>query len=284
MTKRKQGKLEFARTICDATTAKGQPDMYNSVPKRPVPVEEARSHDWPHYFDGESKCAQGHIAARYVSNPYRCVDCARIADGRPPIYGKSVNDDLISAPTEAPAYLDAALRMNFRWDDEKWRQFRVAYVNVGDVTAALKLMGAQPNDLITLLRDSPEHSAEFDLTRRDVDQVFLWKAEGSAVGGDSRAMLSRAGAQFPDRFGTRGQSGLASEPYVSPDKAVAELAKLLRSVEESLNQQDALGAAKPADRKVAAPVASPTPPAADAVEEDVLLARALDASDLVSDP
>ena len=281
MTKRKKGKFEFARTICDATTANGQPDMYNSVPKRVVSIEEARSHSWSHYFDGETKCPQGHIAARYVSNPYRCIDCARIADGKLAIYGKNPNDDLISESVEPPAFLEPALRMNFRWTEENWRQFRVAYVNVGDVPAALKLVGAQPNDLITLLRDSPEHAAEFELTRRDVDQVFLWKAEGSAVSGDSRAMLSRAGAQFPDRFGTRGQSGLASEPYVSPDKAVAELAKLLRSSTEALDQQDALGAAKPADRPVANTNTSAAVPATDDVEESVLLGPPLDNSDLV---
>jgi hypothetical protein len=241
---RKSGKTEYALGVCSALS-NGKPDMYNAVPKRSVSQDESRAHGWPHFWDGITKCPQGHVAARYMSNTYRCVDCARIADGKLPIYGVLSNEDLISEAVGKPSYTDPALRTDFKWHDENFRQFLVAYTNLGDVTEALKLVNALPYDLITELRNNPERAALFEATRRDVDQVFLWKAEGSAATGSDRAMLARAGATFPDRFGSRNQSGIDTEAYVNPDKAVAELAKLLSSASESLAQQDALGIKKP---------------------------------------
>lgn len=274
------GKADFARTVCDVTV-NGKPDMYNAVPKRIVPIEEARMHDWPHFFDGETTCPQGHVAARYVSNPYRCIDCARLADGKTPIYGTDTNIDLISGPVKVPDYVEPALRLDFKWSDEKFRQFCAAYVNTGDVVASLKLVGALPNDLLNELRSNPEHAAQFEAARKDADLVFLWKAEGSAVTGSDRAMLARAGASFPERFGSRAQNGVGTEAYINPDKAVAELAKLLSSARESLAQRTALGSAPAAGSPVEKPDTSAAAAAGVDLEEAVLLGPPLDNRDLV---
>jgi hypothetical protein len=255
--------------------------MYNAVPKRTVSLEEAKSHGWPHFWDGKTECTQGHIAARYVSNPYRCIECARIADGKLPIYGSNPHADLIGEAVAGPNYTDPALRTDFRWNDENWRQFCVAYINTNDAIEALKLVKAQPYDLINILRTDPQREAEFAAARADADQVFLWKAEGSAATGSDRAMLARAGATFPDRFGSRGQSGLSAEPYVNPDKAVAELAKLLSSARGSLAERSALGAARSVDKKVAEPDTSPTNDAGGDVEEAILLGSSHDDCDLI---
>jgi hypothetical protein len=288
MTKRRTGrqprggKAEFALSVCSAV-ANGKPDMYNAVPKRPVTIEESRSHAWPHFFDGETKCPQGHVAARYVSNAYRCIDCARIADGKLPIYGKQDNMDLIAEAVLAPSYLEPALRTDFKWDDEKFRQFCAAYVNTGSVEAALKLVLALPYDLILELRGNPERAALFEAARNDADQVFLWKAEGSAATGSDRAMLARAGATFPDRFGSRSQVGLDTQPYINPDKALAELTQLLSSVSEQITQQDALGAPVASNKRLEKADSGPAGGADSAVEEVVLLEPAHDNRDLVSD-
>jgi hypothetical protein len=177
--------------------------------------------------------------------------------------------------------MDPSLRTDFRWTEENFRQFGVAYVNTGSVERALTLIKAQPFDLIQELRRNPERAAEFDALRTDVDQVFLWKAEGNAATGSDRAMLARAGATFPDRFGSRSQSGLDTQPYVNPDKAVAELAQLLSSSRESLAQRTALGTARAASASVEIADTSPAADAGGAVEAPVLLGSALDNSDLV---
>jgi hypothetical protein len=279
---KRSGKIEFALGVCSAVKD-GKPDLYNAPPKRVVTVEEARAHGWPHFYDGITKCPQGHIAARYTSNEYRCVDCARITDGKLPIYSEERNDDLISNAVTQKEYQDPSLNTNFKWSDESFRLFCVAYTNTGDVEKSLRLVHALPYDLITELRANAARAADFESTRRDVDQVFLWKAEGSAATGSDRAMLARAGASFPDRFGSRAQNGLDTQPYVNPDKACAELAHLVSSLAESFAQQDALGA--PSGPRKSVETAHPGPatgPNAD-LEEDVLLGPAHDNSDLVSD-
>lgn len=279
---KRSGKVEFALGVC-AAVKDGAPDMYNAVPKRAVLIEEAKAHGWPHFFDGVSKCTQGHIAARYVTNPHRCIDCARIADGKLPIYGKEANIDLIGEAATSPVYVAPELKTDFRWTDENWRQFCVAYTNTGDVEKALSLVKALPYDLITELRANPERQASFEATRRDVDQVFLWKAEGSAATGSDRAMLARAGASFPERFGSRSQSGLDTQPYVNPEKALAELTHLLSAFDRSdAFNSGASGGSAEADLDVAPADASAADEGGPAVEEPLLLAHPHDHSDLVS--
>ena len=60
--------------------------MYNYVAKRIVERTEAEKMGWIHYFDGRTSALNGHIAARYVSNNAICVDCKRLAEGKPAIY------------------------------------------------------------------------------------------------------------------------------------------------------------------------------------------------------
>lgn len=279
---KRSGKTEFALSVC-AAVKDGWPDMYNAVPKRTVSIEEAKSHGWPHFWDGVSKCTQGHVAARYVTNPHRCIECARIADGKLPIYGKDANIDLIGEAVAGSQYVDPALKTDFRWTDENWRLFCVAYTNTGDVEKALSLLKALPYDLITELRANPERAASFEATRRDVDQVFLWKAEGNSATGSDRAMLARAGASFPERFGSRSQSGLDTQPYVNPEKALAELTQLLSAFDRTdAFNSGASGGFEEADSDVAPPDARAADASGHPVEESLLLDDAHDNSDLVS--
>ncbi len=67
----------------------GAPDLYNHMPTRFVPKNEALGRGWKHFWTGEI-CVTGHRAARYVSNPSVCVDCQRIERGQLPVYGKGV--------------------------------------------------------------------------------------------------------------------------------------------------------------------------------------------------
>lgn len=276
---KRSGKTEFAYSVC-ATVKDGKPDMFNGIAKRVVTLDEAKSHGWSHFYDGEWTCPYGHKAARYVTNTYKCVDCSRIADGKLPIYGGRPNEDLISEAVNQIPLQDPTLKTDFRWHAENWRQFGVAYINNGSVEKALQLIGAQPYDLIIELRANPERAADFDALRADVDQVFLWKAEGSAVSGSDRTMLARASASFPDRFG-KSQSGLDTQPYVNPDKAVAELAQLLRTAQQSLAERAALGKPRTSSPTVADPNTGAAPDAGGDVEETVLLGPPLDNSDLV---
>lgn len=57
------------------------PDMFNYMPTRHVPLDEAKTRGWPHFWQGEL-CRYGHSAPRYVNNPRQCVDCLRMRKGR----------------------------------------------------------------------------------------------------------------------------------------------------------------------------------------------------------
>jgi hypothetical protein len=67
----------------------GIPDMYNNQPTRFVSKDEAKARGWKHFWTGEL-CVTGHRAARYLRNGSICVDCARIEEGKLPVYGKGV--------------------------------------------------------------------------------------------------------------------------------------------------------------------------------------------------
>lgn len=66
----------------------GGPDLFNHMPTRMVPQEEARARGWGYCFQG-TPCSYGHIAPRYASNIRRCIDCARLKQGKSTIGERS---------------------------------------------------------------------------------------------------------------------------------------------------------------------------------------------------
>lgn len=59
----------------------GGPDLFNHMPTRMVPLEEAKSRGWGYFFSA-NPCRYGHVAPRYTSNPRLCVDCNRLKRGK----------------------------------------------------------------------------------------------------------------------------------------------------------------------------------------------------------
>lgn len=89
----------------------GKPDLYNHMPTRFVPQDEAKARGWTFFYVGES-CRWGHQAPRYVSNPRMCVDCHRTRDGRPVIGAKGSKEYAgslkpYSQPSRAPGVVSA---------------------------------------------------------------------------------------------------------------------------------------------------------------------------------
>lgn len=109
----------LAKGVTDKVLNKGTPDVFNYVPKRAVTIDEARLHGWPHFWDQKTACSMGHIAARYVSNAAMCVDCNRIAQGKPPIYPNTTGDQSLDVPT----YVEPIADSQFAWTDAKKASF-----------------------------------------------------------------------------------------------------------------------------------------------------------------
>lgn len=79
--------LDEIRAIAPINRA-GGPDLYNHMPNRMVPVEEAKSRGWGYCFSAVP-CRYGHVAPRYTSNHRKCVDCTRLKAGKGTIGEKS---------------------------------------------------------------------------------------------------------------------------------------------------------------------------------------------------
>lgn len=72
--------LDAIKAIAPINRA-GGPDLYNHMPTRMVPVEEAKARGWGYCF-AAAPCRYGHVAPRYTSNPRKCVDCTRLKAGK----------------------------------------------------------------------------------------------------------------------------------------------------------------------------------------------------------
>jgi hypothetical protein len=267
-------KSEFARLVTDGIVD-NRPDMYNYVAKRIVEKDEAGKMGWTHYYDGHSMCVNGHVAARYVSNTAICVDCKRLGEGKPAIYTPGASaESLIGLPD----HVNPIAQAKFAWTADKKTQLLSAWVNTGgDMLAAAKIVGCQPEHVIDLKVSDPEFQAAYESARLKVDQVQLWSMESRGSGND-RVGLAMAQSKFTE-FGAK--SGLADRPTINPEQARAELAQILSTLKRSANQRDGLRATIRANRGVGPTNPAPAADANTDVEVEIILGDAHDDSDLV---
>src|ERR1700733_10650990 len=66
----------------------GGPDLYNHMPTRLIPLEEAKYRKWGYFF-ASNPCRYGHVAPRYTTNHRLCVDCVRLKKGKTSIGEKT---------------------------------------------------------------------------------------------------------------------------------------------------------------------------------------------------
>lgn len=269
-------KTDFARGVCDAIKD-GKPDLYNSVAKRVVEIDESRKMGWPHYYDGTSACPQGHVAARYVTNPSICTDCRRVADGRAPIYPRT---EFVDDLTGVPVYVDPVASAVFQWTPTIRQQFLTAWINTASIPKALTVIKAQPAHLLDLLERDGDFKAEYEAAERKVSLVQQWNLEGDAADGSDRVKLALGSNKFPS-FGAK--TGLSGRPTLNAEEARAELAQILRSARQSLDQRERLAAAARANRAMGGAAGADTAPADADVAEPNLLGPTHDNSDLVSE-
>jgi hypothetical protein len=120
----------------------GKPDLYNHLPTRFIPLDEAKHRQWKWFFVGDI-CSHGHKACRYVSNPRFCVDCRRIKDGLQPVGGKGVAEytnrpRAYSEPAPRSSEGAQALPARPLEPDVSEKKFLVAYAKTKDFTLAAK--------------------------------------------------------------------------------------------------------------------------------------------------
>jgi hypothetical protein len=167
-------------------TKDGTPDMYNFMPTRLVPLDEAQQRGWPNFYDGRA-CRFGHQAPRYVSNVNMCVDCHRGKRGKDPIAGKSpslASETLKASQSyiKTPNHPSVSTQLKPLEPDAFEKRFLVEYAAVKDLERAAKLVGSSAAQIhMRLSTSSVFRAATNDLEARldikqtvaDID-VFVW--------------------------------------------------------------------------------------------------------------
>lgn len=274
---KRTGKLDFAREACNATKD-GKPDFYNGVAKRIVTEQESRKMGWACFYDGKSVCTQGHVAARYVSNPAVCTDCRRIAEGKPAIYPLQMISGDLTAPLE---YVDPVANDIFDWTPEKKRQFLNAWINTTSIPAALTVVKAQPIHLLDILERDSEFKAAYEDAERKVSLVQQWSLEGEAADGSDRVKLAMAGNKFAS-FGAK--TGLAGRPIVNAEEERAEFAQIIHSARSAIDQRERLAAVARSRVLVAHPDTADSAAGEAESGESIVLGPAHAAGDVVLGP
>jgi hypothetical protein len=224
MSRKTSPKRDYARTVCDALTKTGAPDLYNSVAKRPVTLDEAKSYGWHMFYDGVTACSRGHLAARYVVNPAMCSDCNRVNNGKVAIYPNADGSDLTAPVT---TYVDPVAQSEFRWTPALTDQFFTAYKNTASVGTALEKIKAQFSHLLDRMASDAEFKAKFERVKaEDVAQVQLWITEALGVSGSERAALQ----QFAP---IRAKNDLGARNVRSPEQLNARSAARLQRLIDS---------------------------------------------------
>jgi hypothetical protein len=167
-------------------TKDGAPDMYNYMPTRLVPLDEAQQRGWSNFYDGRA-CRFGHQAPRYVSNVNMCVDCHRGKRGKTPIGGKSMSLASESLKASQPYiktsnHPSVSTQVKPLEPDAFEKRFLVEYAAVKDLDRAAKLVGSSAAQIHMRLSTSTTfRAATNDLETRlqikqtvsDID-VFVW--------------------------------------------------------------------------------------------------------------
>jgi len=132
----------------------GRPDLFNHQPTRFVSLAEAKGRGWKHFWTGEP-CVRGHRAARYVSNPSHCVDCARIDGGHVPAYSKGVPE--LDTPRGsggfARAYTrrDTAPAASSPQPSSAEKLFLTKYAELKDFVLAAEASGRTESEFLAIL-------------------------------------------------------------------------------------------------------------------------------------
>ncbi len=123
-------------------TKDGVPDMYNYMPARFVPRDEAIARKWPLFFEGTA-CRSNHVAPRYVLNEHMCVDCKRIKRGKEPL-STAAGGPVLEKPRPyvKTAQAPGAAPVKPLEPDALEKRFLVAYADTKDLTRAAELVGS----------------------------------------------------------------------------------------------------------------------------------------------
>ena len=147
--------------------------MYDYVPTRYVSQAEAKHRGWRYFWEGKI-CKYHHTAARYTSNHYQCVDCARVKEGQQPVYPKAPGEPPYAArqykqpEPKTPGAAGAALPVPKAPEPTSLeKEFLAIYAECREFDKAAKMVGQSPAVMVARLSwSTPFKQACADLETR----------------------------------------------------------------------------------------------------------------------
>lgn len=174
--------LDDVKAIAPINRA-GGPDLYNHMPTRMVPVDEAKFRNWGYCFSA-TPCRYGHVAPRYSSNPRRCVDCVRLKVGKATI-GERTGIDHKTGKKGTGGASGVIVNVTKPEQIDAWeRRFIEAYAYHKDFSAACQAIGIEESKIEARLSYSGSFRTSYEAleARLGVKKVnssegFIWTKE-----------------------------------------------------------------------------------------------------------
>lgn len=171
--------LDDVKSVAPINRA-GGPDLYNHMPTRMVPVEEAKARGWGYCFSA-APCRYGHVAPRYTSNPRKCVDCTRLKVGKGTI-GERTGIDNKTGKKGTGGASGVIVNVTKPEQIDAWeRKFIESYAYHKDFSAACQAIGIEESKIEARLSYSGSFRTSYEALelRLGVKKVnssegFLW--------------------------------------------------------------------------------------------------------------
>lgn len=160
------------------------PDLFNFMPTRLIPLEEAKYRKWPYFFQS-TPCRYGHVAPRYTSNHRICVDCTRLKRSKATI-GEKTGVNPNNSPGRGGAFgKGITVKVEKQQEVDAWeRRFLDSYAYHKDFSAACQAINVTESQIDSRLAHSEIFKRAYDNleARIGVKKVitsegFIWTKE-----------------------------------------------------------------------------------------------------------
>lgn len=162
----------------------GGPDLYNHMPTRMVPIEEAKARKWGYFFQSVP-CRYGHVAPRYTSNPRLCVDCQRLKAGKGTIGERTGLDNHNFKKRTGGASGGITVRVEKQAEVDAWeRRFLEAYAYHKEFRSACEAINIEEAKIESRLAYSTPFKAAYEalearlgIKKVNTSEGFIWTRE-----------------------------------------------------------------------------------------------------------
>lgn len=162
----------------------GSPDLYNHMPTRMIPLEEAKARGWGFFFQN-APCRYGHVCGRYTSNHRKCIDCTRLKAGKGTIGDRTGIDAGNFKKKQTGGASGIIVKVEKPQQVDTWeRRFLEAYAYHKDFKQACETCNLKESQVLARLSYSISFKIAYDsleerlgIRRVNSSEGFIWTKE-----------------------------------------------------------------------------------------------------------